>query len=81
MLAPYLRLLRQSGVTANTEDRAMTRNDYRIAAALAATNPKSHDLAYSQWNKDVQEIANALQVSNPKLDRTCFIMACGAQEQ
>lgn len=67
----------------------MTRKDYKLlAAAFAATKPApctfgpDHTRAsVEQWQKDVNEIAIALQSDNPNFDRVRFIKACGGKEE
>ena len=66
----------------------MTRKDYvLIANALKAAKFSDNPAELSthigtrrsieQWNECVEEIADALEIENPRFDRNIFLAACG----
>lgn len=56
-----------------------------IAAAFQATEPSTVFVGgyekHRQWERDVNEVAIALQSDNPNFDRVRFIKACGGKEE
>lgn len=61
----------------------MTRKDYKLLALAFASTKRGTASSYShsQWERDVNAVAIALQSDNPNFDRVRFIKACGATEE